>query len=196
MKKIPTLYVRSDSTHLVTPALVVPFPDTATTTEKIDGMSCYYHNFQLFRRSERHLLRKSKQRGAPFTLEDYGAAPDEWLPAQVGPDVLTGHWPGWMPVSLYNPEDQHHVEALSNEGMYLNNERTYELVGPKVQGNPYRLARHELWEHGTKLLEGVPDSFLGLRDYLCEHHIEGIVWWIGTAPYCKLKRKDFGIEWP
>lgn len=37
--------------------------------------------------------------------------------------------------------------------------------------------------------------FEGIRDYLKEHYIEGIVFWKDGEPRCKIKRSDFGFEW-
>ena len=31
---------------------------------------------------------------------------------------------------------------------------------------------------------------------ICTHDIEGIVFWKDGAPQCKIKRTDFGFEWP
>lgn len=39
-------------------------------------------------------------------------------------------------------------------------------------------------------------TFDGIRQYLAEHEMEGIVWWLGNKPFCKVKRRDFGLEWP
>lgn len=45
------------------------------------------------------------------------------------------------------------------------------------------------------VLEDVPRSFEGIRDYLQEHYIEGIVFWRNGEPRCKIKRSDFGFKW-
>ena len=42
----------------------------------------------------------------------------------------------------------------------------------------------------------VPRTFEGLRDYLEQHEIEGIVFWKDGEPQCKIKRSDFGFKWP
>ncbi|MBR1609071.1 MAG: hypothetical protein IJ678_05595 [Kiritimatiellae bacterium] len=39
-------------------------------------------------------------------------------------------------------------------------------------------------------------TFDGIRDYLCEHEIEGLVFWHDGEPQCKIKRSDFGFIWP
>ena len=34
------------------------------------------------------------------------------------------------------------------------------------------------------------------KKYLFEHEIEGLVFWKDGSPQCKIKRSDFGFEWP
>ena len=52
-----------------------------------------------------------------------------------------------------------------------------------------------LIKHGVVRLD-VDRSFEGLRDYLANHNIEGIVFWKDGEPKCKIKRSDFGFSWP
>ena len=105
-------------------------------------------------------------------------------------DLNTGHWPGWLPVSDA-PEDRWHREAFKPT---LPN-GTYELVGPKVQGNPYQLKNHELWWHGSESIEA-PRSYEELKKWFEIHKIEGIVWHHPDGRLVKIKRKDFGYKWP
>ena len=63
------------------------------------------------------------------------------------------------------------------------------------QGNPHNLAFEMLIPHGMETLH-VERSFEGIREYLREHKIEGIVFWKDGEPQCKIKRSDFGFEWP
>ena len=46
------------------------------------------------------------------------------------------------------------------------------------------------------MIRDCPRTFEGLRDYLREHEIEGIVFWKDGEPRCKIKRSDFGFKWP
>jgi hypothetical protein len=39
-------------------------------------------------------------------------------------------------------------------------------------------------------------TFEGIRKWLQEHEEEGIVFWLDGEPRCKIKRTDFGLEWP
>ena len=52
-----------------------------------------------------------------------------------------------------------------------------------------------LYPHGFDKVE-VPRTFNGIRSYLEEHAIEGIVFWKNGEPQCKIKRSDFGFSWP
>lgn len=42
----------------------------------------------------------------------------------------------------------------------------------------------------------VERTFEGIKKYLSEHEIEGLVFWKDGSPQCKIKRSDFGFEWP
>ena len=41
----------------------------------------------------------------------------------------------------------------------------------------------------------VERTFEGIREYLENHYMEGIVFWKDGKPRCKIKRKDFGFDW-
>ena len=38
--------------------------------------------------------------------------------------------------------------------------------------------------------------FEGIREYLRNNPIEGLVFWRDGDNQCKIKRSDFGFEWP
>jgi len=182
MKKIISLFQRNyDGDHQVRDE-IVPGAEwvvagEGVATEKIDGTACLVQDGKLYRR--------------------YGAklgktTPQGFIPAQ-GPDETTGHWPGWVLVTS-DPGDKWHVEAWDAVDYVLPDD-TYELVGPKVQGNPYGLDRHELWRHGTRVIINEPRDFEGLRDFLTHDHIEGIVWHRANGDMVKIKARDYGIKW-
>jgi len=52
-----------------------------------------------------------------------------------------------------------------------------------------------LEKHSKRILKDVPRTYEGIRDYLKEHYIEGIVFYKGNGQMCKIKRRDFGFEW-
>jgi hypothetical protein len=187
MEKIITLFQRNYETDRLVRDEITPGADwvmkgEGVPTRKLDGTSSLVRGGKLYKRYE-------LKRGKP--------APPNFEPAQE-PDAVTGDTPGWVPVGDA-PEDRWHCEAWDNANHSLP-DGTYELLGPKVQGNAERLETHQFVPHGQELLQDVPRSFAGLKAYLAAHEIEGIVWWKDLAdPNCakvKLKRRDFGLPWP
>jgi hypothetical protein len=49
--------------------------------------------------------------------------------------------------------------------------------------------------HGIDIID-VPRTFEGIREFLRDHNIEGIVFWKDGEPSCKIKRSGFGFPWP
>jgi hypothetical protein len=114
-----------------------------------------------------------------------GEAPVGFLPAQE-PDTTTGHWPGWILVGD-GPEDRWHREAFVG----TEPDGTYELCGPKVQGNPDNFEKHVLVPHGKEILHDAPREFESLKAYLESREMEGIVWHHPDGRMVKIKRRDF-----
>ncbi|MDY5509497.1 RNA ligase 1 family protein [Dysosmobacter sp.] len=184
MKKIPTLFEREYAGHkvvgikdTVTPGMEWVLDGEGEATVKIDGACCAIINDVFYRRYD---AKKGKTPPA-------GAIPC------CDPDPVTGHWPHWVPTSRDNPGDKWFIRALDNTP-YLE-DRTYEAIGPHFQGNPYGLPDDVLIPHGAEVIE-VARTFGDIRDYLEHHNIEGIVFWKGEEPQCKIKRSDFGFTWP
>ncbi len=177
MKKIPSLFMRNyDGDHLVRNE-VVPGSEwvlegEGTATRKFNGTACMARGGKLYKRFDR-------KKGKP--------APDGWEPCEDAPNEHTGHWPGWIPVGD-SPEDKWHREALTNHG-YLP-DGTYELCGPKIQGNPENLDRHILVPHG-QVAVSVPRDYEGIKSFLTAHDYEGIVWHHPDGKMVKIKKKDF-----
>jgi hypothetical protein len=95
-----------------------------------------------------------------------------------------------------NPADRYLFEAFDSAPGW--EDGIYEALGPKIQGNPERYDRHVLVRvvpfEAWLLLEGVPRSFDGLRDYLAGQHIEGIVFQHPDGRMAKIKKRDFGFK--
>ena len=179
MKKIISLYQRNYEGDRQVRDEVVPGAEwviagEGTATRKWDGTCCMVRGGRLFKRYD-----VKKGRTAPAGFE----------PAQ-DPDATTGHWPGWVPVGD-GPEDAHHREAFRG----TEPDGTYELVGPKVQGNPEGFARHELIPHGQHPV-AAPRTFSELRAWFAGpgRDIEGVVWWHPDGRMVKIKAKDFGVS--
>ena len=189
MKKVPSLYKRDyDGTHQVyddvVPGSEWVLSGEGVATEKIDGTACLIEDGVFYKRYDR---RKQKKTGR------YKPVPDGWVACEEHPNEHTGHWPGWLPVDENHPTDRWHIEAFAN-GEY--DDGTYELVGPKVQGNAHGYNKHLLIKHGANLLEDIPVTFEGIRLFLMKNLIEGIVWHHPDGRMCKIKRRDFGFTWP
>jgi hypothetical protein len=140
------------------------------------------------------ILFKRYDRKRDRTTGEYKAAPDGWEACQE-PDPVTGHWPGWVPVGS-GPDDQWHRTALDALALGLN-DGTYELCGPKINGNPEGYTEHVFIPHGEpgSVLD-VPPSHLGAMAFLERNAIEGIVWHHPDGRMAKVKAKDFGLKWP
>lgn len=182
MQKIPTVFVRDMQTRqlsqLVTPGCVWVIDGEGVATEKIDGTACLVRDGKLYRRYDAKVGR---------------TPPADFEPAQPEADAHTGHWPGWVPVGD-GPDDQYHREAWAEWDTW--EDGTYELVGPKIQGNPYNLTTHSLVKHGGDVLEIPHLTFSGIRLFLARHQMEGIVWYHPDGRKAKIKRNDFGLKWP
>jgi hypothetical protein len=144
-------------------------------TVKYDGTSCLVEGGRLFKR---HDARKGR------------AAPDGWVPCEPAPDPVTGHWPGWLPVDPADPANRWHVEAFDG----ALGDGTYELVGPKVQGNRYQLERHALWRHGRDVVD-VARTRDAIAAWLEASPHEGLVFHHPDGRMAKVRKKDFGIKW-
>ena len=181
MKKTLSLFQRNyDGDRLVRDELVPGAEWVAAgegvATRKHDGTCCMWRNGVLWKR---HELKAGKP------------APDGFEGAQA-PDSVTGDTPGWVPVGD-GPDDARHREALAAPWTAVEG-ATYELCGPKVQKNPEGYASHVLVRHGCEVLADAPRDWAGLRSYLANKDIEGIVWHHPDGRMVKIKGKDFGLK--
>ena len=131
---------------------------------------------------------------ARFDCKKGRTPPEGFEPCQPDPDPKTGHWPGWVLVAGQPQYKWHNRMADAARSLI---DGTYELCGPRVNGNPEGLATHMLVPHGGV---GVPDlddrSFDGIRAYLTEHVMEGLVFHHPDGRMAKIRRDDFGLAWP
>lgn len=157
-------------------------------TRKWDGTACLVRDGKLYKRYDAKNGKKS-----PLGFE----------PAQ-DPDPITGHWPGWLEVSKDNPADKWHVAAqLRCSGpLWELKDGTYELCGPKIGANHDGLDGHYLIEHGTHTYDYNINtrpggrSFIGLRNFLYDYPIEGLVFHHPDGRMAKVTRHNYGMEWP
>lgn len=190
MKKIPTLFERIYANHEVigiydniTNGCEKAFLN-GTATVKYDGSCCAIIDGFLYKRFDAKKGRK---------------IPDNAIPCQSGPDPITGHFPHWVKCDMKNKADKWFIEAeymtcmYSNQGLKLK-DGTYEAIGKHFNGNPYHEDIDYLIPHGVNEIE-VERTFEGVRKYLKDNYIEGIVFWYNGKPICKIKRSDFGYDW-
>lgn len=223
MKKIETLFLRSYEVGLGGPKerrgqLVVPeirpgcewvFAGEGVATEKFDGTACAVIEGRLYKR---RCINDNDRK--PFPLGWIDCFGEGWTDSR----------PGWVPVRD-GPEDRWHREAWANTRWAMQYEAdrevgflfgshqdgTYELVGPRVQSNPYDLMEHQLWRHGSNRLKRLDDglllalryisntaelSFGGIQSFLSVTPVEGIVWHHHDGRMAKIKRRDFNLPWP
>lgn len=185
MKKIPTVFERdwngdrSRVVDQVNPGCEWVLAGEGEATRKMDGTCCMVRSNRLFKRRE---LPKNTTAPDGFEVADY--------------DTETGKTVGWVAVGE-GPEDRYHREAWTGCDTWPDG--TYELVGPKVQGNPEGWHHHLLLRHGAKggpmsAIPDVPRSFDGLREWLAGKDIEGIVFHHNDGRMAKIKLRDFGLK--
>lgn len=178
MRKIISLFQRNYETDRLVRNEIVPGAEwvlegEGVATRKYDGTCCMVRDGKLYKRYD---AKKGKTPPANFEpAQDY--------------DEVTGHMPGWIPVND-GPEDRWHREAADSSLA----DGTYELLGPKVQGNPEGFDTHTLIRHGATILTDAPRDFDAIKNYLSDGRIEGIVWHHPDGRMVKIKAKDFGIR--
>jgi hypothetical protein len=108
-------------------------------------------------------------------------------------DDTTGKTVGWEPA-----EQSGFAKFIAEAVAYSPppGEGTFELVGPKVNGNPDGFPVHALAPHGGCPLADVPRDWDGLNEWTAAHpEIEGVVFWRDMddpdAGMVKIKRRDF-----
>lgn len=188
MKKIPTLFERIFENHKVVgitdkvaPGFEWVLEGEGTATLQLDGSCCAIINGELYKRYD---AKKGKK------------PPEGAIPC-CDPDPVTGHWPHWVKVDPDNPADKWFMEAfIRASGYRVLRDGTYEAVGPHFQGNPHGYESDTLIPHGLFYDNSVERSFEGIREYLKNSRMEGLVFWKDGEPKCKIKRTDFGLSWP
>ena len=195
MKKIPTLFHREFDNHKVvaitpevTPGFEWVLNGEGEATIKYDGACCAIIDGKFYKRYD-----AKKDKNGNFKRPPEGA-----IPCDI-PDPVTGHWPHWVAVSEDNSDDRWFIEAYNYTRDILHepmDDGTYEAIGRHFNGNPYGGDYDMLIKHGTVNAPLGGRTFEDIRDYLKDVGVEGIVFWKDGQPQCKIKRSDFGFEWP
>lgn len=182
MKKIPTLFKRDFTNH----GVIIPEYSEGTkwvqqgegvATRKYDGTSVLLRDGSIYKRYE---LKAGREAPYGFEIADH--------------DEVTGKTMGWVEVGNGN-EDKWHREAFNNLHDNLKTiNGTYELVGPKVQGNPEKYEDHRLIRHEDAQILFPPVEFAALKEWLTDRDIEGIVWHHPDGRMVKIKKKDYRLK--
>lgn len=177
MKKIPTIFKRNPDNmrELLpdqNPDCLWVFSGECTATRKYDGTCCKISDKGYWKRRE---VKAGKNEPDDFILEQE--------------DMNTSKRVGWVPVDFNDKANRYHIEAYDEELPY----GTYELLGPKIQGNPEGEDGHFLLKHSeAETFEGVPRTFEGLREWLADRDIEGLVFYHPDGRMAKIKKRDYG----
>jgi hypothetical protein len=187
MKKIPTLFVRDpdDRKHVlpeVTPGCEWVMAGEGAPTRKYDGTCVMLDGSGWWARRE---VKRGKQQPQGF--------------AEVGYDPATEKFVGWEPIQasgFYRWFEEAFQWDIRHEGIAGGfAPGTYELIGPKLNGNPEHRASHYLVRHDDA--EPLPEpyggrSFKGLQAQMTYRFpYEGIVWHHPDGRMAKLKVRDF-----
>lgn len=188
MKKIPCLFQRDFNTgrkpvllETVTPGCEWVLSGEGVATQKRDGTACMVKDGKLYKRYD------AKGKG-------------DWRPVgfiviEQDPDIR-GSQPGWIPVGD-EPESRWHREAWEFHREYHPHDPvqdgTYELIGPKVQGNAEDAPVHCLARHGADEFPTAPRTFNALREWLAPRDIEGIVFHHPDGRMAKIRKADYGL---
>lgn len=180
MKKIKSLFARNYETDRLVRNEVVPGSEwviagDGVATRKFDGTCCMVLLGVLYKR---------------YDAKNGKTPPAGFMPAQE-PDEITGHWPGWLPVDENNPADKYFIEAFGG-GDFADG--TYELCGERINGNPEKITGHKLIRHGSEVFADCPRDYDGLKKYLSDLDVEGVVFHRANGDMVKIKKKDFGIK--
>lgn len=178
MRKIPTLFKRDpeDMRRVlpeVTPGCEWVLAGEGRPTRKYDGMCVMFDGERWWARRE---VKPGKEPPAHYQA--------------IETDEATGKTVGWEPIEQ-SPFARFHAEAVEPYGSTLP-AGTYELYGPKINGNPEGAERHRLIVHGGVALADGPRDYTTLRKVLAgDYPYEGIVWHHRDGRLAKLKRRDF-----
>ncbi len=206
MKKIQNLFKRkhNEAGQFLVYDEVLPGSEwvlrgEGVATIKYDGTAVMFRDSILYKRYDRKMNKRAYKKlksdsGFVPTVSDYKPKPNNWEPCEQEPNHATGHWPGWVPVGD-EPENKWHRAALENYGAQPDG--TYELVGKKINGNPYALQNHCFWKHGDLwTVKNTDRDYKSIFVYLRANNVEGIVFHHPDGRMAKIRRRDFGLSWP
>ena len=181
MRKIPTIFKRNPDRAEVldekNSECAWVFAGEGKATLKYDGTCCKIDDDGFWKRRE---VKRGKPEPEGFVLEQE--------------DGVTGKKFGWVKVDPASPEDRWHMEAYASSDM-TGKRGTFELCGPKIQGNPEGFTEHILISHADAHIFEINDrSYEGIRQFLSGLDVEGLVFHHEDGRMAKIKKSDFGLK--
>lgn len=190
MQKIPTLFLRNpdDRRHVLrdlNPECEWVMDGFGIATRKYDGTCVTYDGTAWWARRE---------------VKPGKTPPPDYRPLST--DATTGKTVGWEPIEQ-SAFAKYHAEAVrdAEDAEYPEGYHpgpwpvgTYELIGPKINGNPEGAESHELVAH--EYAERVDPnldcrSYDEIRAFLAERSWEGLVYHGPDGLMAKIKKRDF-----
>lgn len=204
MKKIKTVFKIDRETGMATnqvmPGAEWVINGEGTATLKVDGSACRVKDGILYKRFDHKLqsryMKQLRALGSEFkvTPDMFNTLPPNAIPCEEKPDPVTYHHPHWVAVDKDKPEDAFHIQAFEAVNGKLE-DGTYELIGPKINNNPYKLDECKLIKHGSEVLN-IPDrSFEGLKVFMENLDGEGVVFHHPNGEMYKCRKKDMKLFW-
>lgn len=183
MKKMRTLFEQNESFKVIDKLRdenKFILEDNYSVYRKRDGTSILIKNNIMYKRYDANELKGKK-------------IPENSIPCQEHP-APSGSFPVWVRCKREDPSDKFHFEAFDKKYSWDNG--TYELCGPKINGNKEDLSSHILIFHKSEKLEIGDLSFRGIEEYFKRNLIEGLVIENNeNGLMTKIRRKDYGLKW-
>ena len=206
MKKISIVFAKSFAENGVTPILsseVRPgnewvIAGEGVATIKKDGTAACIQGGQLYVRYSRKLNKKwhrVRHTITEFLPEMFKDIPEGSILCNAMPDKVSGHWPCWVPCRRDDPSHKYAFEAF--DALADKVDGTYELIGPTLRCNPHKLSSHQLYRHGSEVVEVSDYSKEGLGALLAALDEEGLVFHHKSQEgvMAKIRRKDYDLVW-
>jgi hypothetical protein len=183
MQKIPTLFRRDpDNMRHVLPEVTEGcewvLAGEGIPTRKYDGTCVMFDGVRWWARRE---VKEGKETPANFQ--------------SLSTDENTGKTVGWEPIDQspfvkFWAEAEMHIASLYPSSTPPTG--TYELYGPKINGNPEGIDAHRMVPHGIHELNDGERTYESIKAILSDDYpYEGIVWHHPDGRMAKIKRRDF-----
>jgi hypothetical protein len=191
MNKIPLIFKRSSNgfcTDEINPLTQWINKEISTPVRKWDGTCMMFDGKEWFARRQ---------------YSSRSSIPSEFILVEY--DEKTGKSFGWEPVEnssfiklwkLAIAEKPYHCTLFGCDDDY--EKGTYELMGPKINGNPENLAEHRLMPHkqsptigNLSILEPHELTYNMLYNQFMHMPFEGVIFYTKDGKKAKLRRKDF-----